>query len=609
MGLCLLLQDSRSESLKYFYWGLCRFKWATTLKTHIAEVHQGIRDLECSVCGKKFNRQSQLNRHAVIHGPEEAKLGCQLCGRKFWYPSNLHRHMSIVHGPYEEAWHCAYCGKGFQRKESLYNHVEKLHFSMFPYHCSICKAGFVRAVLLEKHMATEHSLLDFQAPAGRRPHFKYNRSEEDELSCGMCDSKFFYKSQLVQHVFNSHNDAFPFHCDVCQQVFLERYFLVLHCKRAHAIEPAPEDMEFCLEDDPPAQQSVPVSGPLSGKLHSKKSAPSQSARRKAKQGAEERAESLIGENSYIIKVENGNTTIQYVFQNPEGDHSAPSHSVVQDIASLLLAAEQSTQEGTVHDGAVVVAASDAALSGAPAPQDAVVEPGRLEDVGVRGEDGLAARCVDPLQGLTAPQRIIVQCGERTSLHEVVPSAVEMEVESHCEVPAQSQDATPDMNFLASLLASDAGSTTPRKILVADGSIIHNFTVSSETALPEHVSAGDEQSAPANDAGCTAECIEDTGVYVALEPLPTASLVQQVAMETASSCSSDQMVAMETVLSTSDMQHMAVSSIPESVVLDGTSVFGHPEFNRQIIVTATSVDEGGDVILSADVEQDQQMLHE
>ena len=81
------------------------------------------------------------------------------------------------------------------------------------------------------------------------------------------------------------------------------------------------------------------------------------------------------------------------------------------------------------------------------------------------------------------------------------------------------------------------------------------------------------------------------------------------METASSSSSDQMVAMETVLSTSDMQHMAVSSIPESVVLDGTSVFGHPEFNPQIIVTATSVDEGGDVILSASVEQDQQMLHD
>ena len=79
------------------------------------------------------------------------------------------------------------------------------------------------------------------------------------------------------------------------------------------------------------------------------------------------------------------------------------------------------------------------------------------------------------------------------------------------------------------------------------------------------------------------------------------------METASSCSGDQIVAMETVLSSSGVQHMAVNRVPESVVLDGTGVFGHSGFNQQIIVTATSVDEGGNVILSADVEQEEQML--
>lgn len=536
---------------------------------------------------------------------------CKLCGRKFWYPSNLQRHMSIVHGPYEEAWHCAYCGKGFQRKESLHNHVEKLHFSMFPYHCSICRAGFVRAVLLEKHMATEHSLLNFQAPAGRRPHFKYNRSEEDELSCGMCDSKFFYKSQLVQHVFNSHSDAFPFHCDVCQQVFLERPFLVLHQKRAHAIEPALEDMEFGLEDNPPGQQSTPISGSLCGKPSRKKSSLSQSATKKSKYDVEERGELVMGDNSYIIKVENGNTTIQYVIQNPDGDHSAPSDSVVQDIANLLLAAEQSVQEGTVHEATVVTTASGASLSGVTPPQAVVMEPGSVhnlpEDVTVQGDEGLESGSADPLQGLTVPQRIIVQCGEHTSIHEIVPNTDELEVESNCERSAQSQDGVQDLNFLTSLLASDTGDAAPQRILVAGGNIIHNFTVSSDTASAEHVTDVNEQPTSVNGTGCTEENIENAGVYVTLDTIPTASVVQQGAMETASSCSGDQIVAMETVLSSSGVQHMAVNRVPESVVLDGTGVFGHSGFNQQIIVTATSVDEGGNVILSADVEQDEQML--
>lgn len=240
-----------------------------------------------------------------------------------------------------------------------------------------------------------------------------------------------------------------------------------------------------------------------------------------------------------------------------------------------------------------------------------MEPGSVhnlpEDVTVQGDEGLDSGSADPLQGLTVPQRIIVQCGEHTSIHEIVPNTDELEVESNCERSAQSQDGVQDLNFLTSLLASDTGDAAPQRILVAGGNIIHNFTVSSDTASAEHVTDVNEQPTSVNGTGCTEENIENAGVYVTLDTIPTASVVQQGAMETASSCSGDQIVAMETVLSSSGVQHMAVNRVPESVVLDGTGVFGHSGFNQQIIVTATSVDEGGNVILSADVEQEEQML--
>lgn len=392
---------------------------------------------------------------------------------------------------------------------------------------------------------------------------------------------------------------------------MERYFLVLHRKRAHAIEPASEDLEFCLEEDPPGQQSFPVPGASSGKLpHRKKSSLSQSARKKGKRVVEESAEAVMGDNSYIIKVENGNTTIQYVIQNPEGDHSTPSDSVVQDIANLLLAAGQS-----IPDGVVVTSASDRSLLATAGPQTIIVEPGSIHelqgDLTIQGEEGLAAetRNVDPLQGQITPQRIIVQCGEHTSLHEIVPpSAVELQVESNSEGPALNQDCPQDLSFLtASLLAGETDSiTVPQRMLVAGGTILQNFTVSSETALSGHVisSSGDVHGHLSSmiDTGCTVENNEDTAVFVTLESIPTATVGQHVAMQTAPL--GDQLVAMET-----DTQHMAVDSVPAGVVLDATNVFGPPGFDQQFVVKATSIGEGGDIILSGNIEQEQQLLND
>ncbi|PVD19001.1 hypothetical protein C0Q70_21560 [Pomacea canaliculata] len=84
-------------------------------------------------------------------------------------------------------------------------------------------------------MATVHDLPGFKAPQGRPPRFKYNRTDEDVQCCSACGEKFFYKAQLVQHVHSTHIAAFPYHCDTCQQGFLEEQFLQVHRLKAHGV--------------------------------------------------------------------------------------------------------------------------------------------------------------------------------------------------------------------------------------------------------------------------------------------------------------------------------------------------------------------------------------
>lgn len=199
-------------------------------------------------------------------------------------------------------------------------------------------------------MASEHAILDFKAPDGRRAHFKYHLSEDDVLHCNFCGQNFFYKTQLVEHIHLAHGSSFPFHCDRCKQGFLELQFLVVHQKHAHGIIPDPNSTEFVAE--------IAVNTPLA---ESDEVSPYDTVRRNDPGGNRMETNYLItddtanslpkhSEMSYIVRVENGESTIQYVIQHTEGSDAVSGESVVQDIASLLLAAEQSMQVETSRQG-------------------------------------------------------------------------------------------------------------------------------------------------------------------------------------------------------------------------------------------------------------------
>lgn len=82
--------------------------------------------ISCQVCGQKFSRQYQFQRHILIHpDPESKKFLCQICGKRFNRADHLNRH-AILHGDIK-VHKCLLCGEEFDRASHLDRHRRKHH--------------------------------------------------------------------------------------------------------------------------------------------------------------------------------------------------------------------------------------------------------------------------------------------------------------------------------------------------------------------------------------------------------------------------------------------------------------------------------------------------
>lgn len=82
--------------------------------------------ISCQVCGQKFGRQYQFQRHILTHpDPENKKFLCQICGKRFNRADHLNRH-AILHGDIK-VQKCLLCGEEFDRASHLDRHRRKHH--------------------------------------------------------------------------------------------------------------------------------------------------------------------------------------------------------------------------------------------------------------------------------------------------------------------------------------------------------------------------------------------------------------------------------------------------------------------------------------------------
>jgi len=78
----------------------------------------------CLVCGKSFNKPSQLVRHMRIHSGEKP-FPCTLCEKRFNQKNALNAHV-LTHSGLKK-YRCELCDKNFTQAGNLKTHIKRTH--------------------------------------------------------------------------------------------------------------------------------------------------------------------------------------------------------------------------------------------------------------------------------------------------------------------------------------------------------------------------------------------------------------------------------------------------------------------------------------------------
>ena len=87
----------------------------------------------------------------------------------------------------EESYKCEFieCKTTFKSKQSLWKHIYKVHGGL-EYKCDLCDSIFYRRYLLKEHLVTAHNISD------------------EDLKCYKCDKFFKCKKSLKYHKLTFH---------------------------------------------------------------------------------------------------------------------------------------------------------------------------------------------------------------------------------------------------------------------------------------------------------------------------------------------------------------------------------------------------------------------
>lgn len=207
---------------------------------------QRIDNLDCDICGKKFDKPEYLYRHLRKHTGE---FICPACLAVFARKENLMCHVCLC-SKKNDSFECPYCQKQFTVRKYLKRHMIK-HTDMD--NCKWCRKTFPSELELAGHKCpaprhicpqcgkrfvnrahlTRHTKLHNTPKPVAKSTKSINKKktvEEKPLICEKCGDAFKTSYILKQHL-RSHGER-TFECDICQRRFHRISVLKQH-KQTH----------------------------------------------------------------------------------------------------------------------------------------------------------------------------------------------------------------------------------------------------------------------------------------------------------------------------------------------------------------------------------------
>jgi len=177
------------------------------------QIHDNLKQFECSVCQKRFNQRSQLRNHYVMH---------------------MKKHGANIPN-WAKARECDICHKVLADSKILKQHIKAVHSKLKPYICKICGYKTARNSNLRLHVR-QHS--------GAKP-----------FECLVCDYKTGDGSALRRHI-RKHTNERPFKCDYCPFASVQSTNLKKHIFSKHKDTLIPNSTNSKIKDPAPPKKKV-----------------------------------------------------------------------------------------------------------------------------------------------------------------------------------------------------------------------------------------------------------------------------------------------------------------------------------------------------------------
>ena len=184
-----------------------------TLITHLKVVHNdhdsGLK-CTCGVCGKKFQKLSNLEDHILRHS-EIKQFGCMYCPKRCATKQDLDRHLRSHSG--EATFMCQFCSRTFVHRKTYANHVRK-HLGQKPYHCKPCNKSFAALTYLKKHQLSHQRKGDatkivtskkgVRGSSGSLSYIDHFTAPEDALEAALLDSQVLESDMSRVYIPSAH---------------------------------------------------------------------------------------------------------------------------------------------------------------------------------------------------------------------------------------------------------------------------------------------------------------------------------------------------------------------------------------------------------------------
>ena len=245
-----------------------RFEFPVQLKNHYNKVHEKMFEfkIECDVCQKKFQFQSELATHIAINARksscaslEKETIECKLCLQKYQTPSKYIDHYQETHGSIppeysgKELFFCEQCPRIFLLKMHLTSHIKTVH-----HYKSIDGSEKKKRVKVSASKPRLNSQIASVHDGKKR--IKTRTKSEKKLKnkgkimeCDLCSLKYSYSQNYINHYKVNHGGLPPeykdkplFICDVCPSIYVDESSLKTHkymihnrkskCKKANKLE-------------------------------------------------------------------------------------------------------------------------------------------------------------------------------------------------------------------------------------------------------------------------------------------------------------------------------------------------------------------------------------